>query len=101
MDAARQLNSDASERDHFVPARKIDVIDAVIADGALASEADRGKFRQLCKMLGAIYHYEYFDRLEKLRNDYFYFSPEFDSNHRNADAVAVEAAYCELVNTLR
>ena len=101
MDAARQLNSDASERDHFVPARKIDVIDAVIADGALASEADRGKFRQLCKMLGAIYHYEYFDRLEKLRNDYFYFSPEFDGAHPGAEAATVERAYREMVDTLR
>ena len=101
MDLASGQGSGEPERDHFIPARKIDVLDAVIAHGGLAGESDREKFRQLCKLLGAIYHYEYFDRLEKLRNDYFYFSPEIDSNHRNADAAAVEAAYCELVNTLR
>jgi len=98
MDAAP---GGTGERDHFIPARKIDVLDAVIADGALANDADREKFRLLCKLLGAIYHYEYFDRLEKLRNDYFYFSPELDAVHPRADAAAVERAYRELVDTLK
>ena len=76
MNPASSQGTGAAERDHFIPARKIDVLDAVIAHGALTGEPDREKFRQLCKLLGAIYHYEYFDQLERLRNDYFYFSPE-------------------------
>ena len=54
----------------------------LIAHGTLAGEREREKFRQFCRLLGAIYHYEYFDQLERLRNDYFYFSPELDGHAR-------------------
>jgi hypothetical protein len=87
------------ERDHFIPVRKIDVVNAVIAHGALASEPEREKFRQFCRLLGAIYHYEYFDQLERLRNDYFYFSPETDG-HARFDSATVERAYVDLMDAL-
>lgn len=96
MDAAQ---GGTGERDHFIPARKIDVLNAVIAHGALASEPEREKFRQFCRLLGAIYHYEYFDQLERLRNDYFYFSPDLD-DHARFDSAAVERAYGDLVDAL-
>ena len=99
MDMASGPTSGASERDHFIPARKIDVLNAVIADGALGSEPEREKFRQLCKLLGAIYHYQYFDQLERLRNDYFYFSPDTDG-HARFDSATVERAYGDLIEAL-
>ena len=51
----------------------------LIEHGGLPGETERDKFRQVCRLLGAIYHYEYFDQLERLRNDYFYFNPELDA----------------------
>src|SRR6185312_15194731 len=93
MDAAQ---GGTGERDHFIPFRKIDVLDAVLAHGALADEPEREKFRQFCRLLGAIYHYEYFDQLERLRNDYFYFSPETDG-HARFDKATVERAYGDLI----
>ena len=89
----------AGERDHFIPARKIDVLNAVIAHGMLNSEPEREQFRQLCKLLGAIYHYQYFDQLERLRNDYFYFSPDSD-DHARFDSATVERAYEDLIDAL-
>jgi len=94
-----QTSGNTSERDHFIPARKIDVLNAVIADGALGSEPEREQFRQLCKLLGAIYHYQYFDQLERLRNDYFYFSPDTDG-HARFDSATVERAYGDLIEAL-
>ena len=94
-----QASDSTSERDHFIPARKIDVLEAVIAHGALASEPEREQFRQLCRLLGAIYHYQYFDQLERLRNDYFYFSPDTDG-HARFDSATVERAYGDLVDAL-
>jgi len=47
--------------------RKIDVLQALVAQGAMGGEPEREKFRELCRLLGAIYHYEYFDQLERLR----------------------------------
>src|SRR6267142_2593502 len=62
------------ERDQFIPVRKADILHALIDDGRLP-DGEAEKFRLLCRLLGAIYHYEYFDRLETLRNDYYYFNP--------------------------
>ncbi len=87
------------DRDNFIPVRKADILDALIEHGRLASETEREKFRQVCRLLGAIYHYEYFDRLEKLRNAYFYFSPDLDP-HARFDHAALERAYAELVEQL-
>ena len=50
-------------------------------------------------MLAAVYHYEYFDRLEKLRHAYYYFNPELTA-HARFSADAVDRAYAELVESL-
>ena len=53
MDALSDPSGDAGERDHFIPARKIDVIEAILAEGLLGDGTDHGKFRQFCQLLGA------------------------------------------------
>ena len=94
-----QASGGTGERDHFIPARKIDVLNAVIADGALAGDPEREQFLQLARLLGAIYHHEYYDQLERLRNDYFYFSPDLDSSAR-FDPAVVERAYRDMIEAL-
>ncbi len=83
-------------REQFIPVRKDDLLDALVGHGALASEAEREEFRQICRSLAAIYHYDYFDALERLRHDYFYFNPELDP-HARFDQATLEAAYADLV----
>ncbi len=100
MDMASSQTSGASERDHFIPARKIDVLDALIKHDTLAGERELEQFRQFSRLLGAVYHYEYFDQLERLRNDYFYFNPELD-DHSRFDAAKAESAYGDLIETLK
>jgi hypothetical protein len=89
----------AVERDQFIPVRKADLLDALVEHGPLGSEAERAKFRQVCRILAAIYHYEYFEQLERLRRDYFYFNPELDP-HARFDDVALAIAYADLVESL-
>ncbi len=62
--------------DQFIPVRKSDILSALVEQGDCKSDEDRKKFRRLCDMLAAIYHYDYFKMLERLRDDYYYFSPE-------------------------
>jgi hypothetical protein len=100
MDMASSQTSGASEREHFIPVRKIDVLDALIKHDTLAGERELEQFRQFSRLLGAVYHYEYFDQLERLRNDYFYFNPELDNDSR-FDAAKAESAYGDLIETLK
>jgi hypothetical protein len=86
----------AEQRDQFIPVRKADVLDALVEHGTFSSEHERDEFRQVCRMLAAIYHYEYFDELEQLRHAYFYFNPELDSR-TTIDAATLERNYAELL----
>lgn len=90
---------DADERDQFIPVRKSTLLDALIEHGLLASGEVREQFAQLCKLLGGIYHYEYFEWLEKLRDDYYYFNPDSDAEAR-PDGQTLERTRAELLETL-
>jgi hypothetical protein len=97
--AAEYRPEDADERDHGIAVRKSDLIDALIEHGALTDAEQRDKYRQVCRRLAAIYHYEYFAQLERLREDYFYFNPELEP-HARFDCAALERAYADLVTSL-
>ena len=79
--------------------RKSDVLHALIEQGSLVGEQEREKFRQFCRLLGAIFHYDYYDQLERLRDDYFYFNPELDG-HVRFDAATIERAYQDMIDAL-
>jgi hypothetical protein len=83
-------------RDHFIAVRKTDILAALIDHGRLADAAERDRFRQVCRLLAAIYHYEYFAELERLRDDYYYFNPEIEP-HAGFDQAAQERAYADLL----
>ena len=99
MDQQSAQDSGASEREHFISVRKVDVLDALMNHGALDAASDREKFRQFCRLLGAIYHYEYHDQLERLHDNYFYFDPD-STGHARADAATIQRAYPDLVGAL-
>jgi hypothetical protein len=86
----------ADDRDNFIAVRKTDILDALIDHGHLADDAQRDGYRQVCRLIAAIYHYEYFGELERLRDDYFYFNPDLEP-HARFDQAALEAAYADLV----
>jgi hypothetical protein len=79
-EGAAEVGSEAAapvQRDRFIPLRKSDIIDGLIAEGRLDA-AGQARLRQLARMLGAIFHYQYFEELDRLREVYFYFDPELD-----------------------
>jgi hypothetical protein len=93
-----QSGGGGNARDQFIPVRKTDILHALIDHGRLRDgEAD--KFRLLARLLGAIYHYEYFDRLETLRNDYYYFNPDLPHD-MPVDPQLLAQSHDELVETL-
>ena len=85
--------------DQFIPVRKSDILSALVEQGTFESDEDREKFRRLCDMLAAIFHYDYFQTLERLRNDYYYFSPEV-APHAALDRASRERCYGDLVQSL-
>jgi len=97
--ARSQAPEPTEECDQFIPVRKSDILDALIDHGGLAGPAEHEKFRRFWRQLGSIYHYVYFDQLEKLRDDYYYFNPELDES-THIDAETLERLHTELDSTL-
>lgn len=70
------------------------MIRGLLAEGRL-DEAGQAGLSQLARMLGAIFHYEYFEELDRLREAYFHFDPEVDPQ-ACGPAKDLEAAYRSL-----
>jgi hypothetical protein len=87
------------ERDQFIPIRKSDILAALMRHGGMAGADQQEKFQRLCRILGAIFHYEYFDLLENLRDDYYYFNPAMNAEGR-LDDKALEQARAEFTRSL-
>jgi hypothetical protein len=63
------------DREHYIPLRKADLIDLLCKDKGLSQE-ERENFRQFCRIISSIYHFEYLERLEDLKTEYAPFDPD-------------------------
>ncbi len=63
------------DREHYIPIRRSDLIELLVKSSKLTEE-QRQQFRQFCRIVNAIYHFEYHDNLESLKNQYHPFDPD-------------------------
>lgn len=90
-----------ADREAFIPYRKADVVELCIEDGKL-DETQQKKFREFCEILGAYYHFEFHELLEKLKNNFAPFNPDSDTRARvQPTAQQLKGMEEELVSTLR
>ena len=82
------------QRDRVIRVRKTDLIDGLAAEGRLDA-AGQAAFRRLARGLGAVFHYQYFEELDRLREVYFHFDPELDPA-AGGPAPDLDAAYRSL-----
>lgn len=79
----------ADTRDHFLPIRKSELLDALLEDSSLVAPADRVRVGDVNRLLAAIFHFEYFARLDALRDAYYAVDPEYIGDARvSADVFA-------------
>jgi hypothetical protein len=78
-------------RDRVIPLRKSDIIAGLQAEGLLDQVAQVG-FGQFARMLGAIFHYQYLEKVDRLREAYFLFDPEVDPSAFSS-ATDLDTAY--------
>jgi len=65
-------------RNRFIPFRKADIIEMCIND-SLLSEHDQNLFRQFCRILGSLIHFEFHHQVEMLKDCYSPFNPDADT----------------------
>src|SRR5262245_40790210 len=91
--------AESREHDQFISVRKEDLFSALIKQGDLADRAERQLFWRFARTLRTICHYEYSETLDRLRDDYYYFSPEV-AGHAAADRAKSDCAYDDLIRSL-
>jgi hypothetical protein len=70
--------TDTPNRDRFIPFRKTDIITMCCEDSRM-NAGDGEEFRELCRILEALFHFEFHRRLEALKNCYAPFNPDADT----------------------
>lgn len=67
-----------ADREAFIPYRKADLVELCIQDGKLQGE-DVQKFRELCEILSAYYHFDSLKHLESMKNNFAHLNPDADT----------------------
>lgn len=67
--------ADYADREHYIPLRKGDLIEWLCRDARLQA-TEREPFRQFCRLVSSIWHFEYLETLEKLKDGYATFDPD-------------------------
>jgi len=78
MDTSAPEPAPASEREHYVPIRRADLLDLLCGERGM-SEKDGEDFRSLADLLCATFHFQYQESLEHLLDTYAHFNPDTDS----------------------
>lgn len=65
-------------RSRFIPFRKADVIEMCINDSRF-SESDQNSFREFCRILESLIHFEFHHQAEMLKDCYAPFNPDADT----------------------
>ena len=66
------------KRNRFIPFRKADIVEMCIGDSRMPA-GDADEFRDFCRILEALFHFEFHHRLETLKNCYAPFDPDADT----------------------
>jgi hypothetical protein len=69
-DGASGAAAEAEQRDYFIPVRKPELVEALLADVDLVAPDEREGLCQFNRVLGSIFHFENLTRLEALREAY-------------------------------
>lgn len=64
-----------ADREHYIPLRKSDLIELLVKDSKLPV-TEREPFRQFCRLVGAVWHFEYLETLERLKDEFAPFDPD-------------------------
>jgi hypothetical protein len=65
-------------REKYIPIRASDLAERLASESGLA-EPEGGVFRQLCRLLMATFHYEFYGKLSELKEAYAAFDPDSDT----------------------
>jgi hypothetical protein len=101
LDAITEISQPAAHEtgDKFIPVRKEDILGTLVKQGAFADADECALFWRFARTFRTICHYRYSATLDRLRDDYYYFSPDV-AGLATTDRAKSDCAYDDLVRSL-
>ncbi len=90
--------TDTVARFRFIPFRRRDIVEMCLADGRLAQQD--AEFRQLAAMLAQIFHFEFHQLVENLKNAYAEIDPDADTRKPEVAAADGGPPFVDLLDEL-
>ena len=91
-----EFNTDKPYR--FIPYRKHDIVEMCLLDGNMAGQED--DLRQLYYMLSSIFHFEFHQIVESLKDSYALVDPDADTCSFDNRRPLSELSFIELLDNL-
>lgn len=88
------------ERRRFIPYRKKDIVEMILDDGGFKSAGEAEKFRLVCRITESIFHFEFHELLETLKDVYYPINPDIN-NGVVLTAEETDRANSELVSAMQ
>jgi len=85
-------------RYRFIPFRKTDVVQMCLQESRLKGQED--DFRQLCQMLASVFHFEFHQIVEALKDSYAPIDPDADTRRIENNTSPAEHDFVDLLNGL-
>lgn len=80
----------------FIPYRKRDLVEMCLQESCLSTE-QQNNFRQLCYMLGSVFHFEFHQVLESLKDSYAPLDPDSDTREYSHSGKQPDLNFVELL----
>ncbi len=88
----------AERKFRFIPFRRQHIVEMCLREDRLGADAD--DFRQLVRMLEQVFHYEFYQIVEGLKNAYAELDPDTDTRSPKFDAAEGGESFVELLDGL-
>ncbi len=66
------------ELTHYIPFRKTDIVEMILADGRLKTYKQREDFKRLTEILASSLHFQFYRKLEALKENYYPMNPDVE-----------------------
>ena len=67
-----------ADREHYIPLRKSDLVALLCRDKQMP-RAEAADFKQFCVLISAVFHFEYLEKLEHLKDRFAPFDPDTET----------------------
>ncbi len=103
MTAIPTLDATPDKTFRFIPFRKQDLVEMCLQGAALQTHGLAGQeddFRQLCTLLGSVYHFDFHKILERLKDSYAPLDPDADTRHYTGATEADSRTFVDMLGHL-